>query len=86
MIDRDRTTNDVKNIINELLCICAWQIHACLAVSGMLVPLESHFSRQYAPFCLMDINLLESIRIDQGKRSFDVKKNVRSCRPKATIF
>jgi len=24
------------------------------------MPLESHFSRQYAPFCLMDINLLET--------------------------
>jgi hypothetical protein len=64
MIDRDRAANDVKKIIDELLCICAWQIHACLTVSDMMVPLESHFSRQYAPFCLTDINLLETIGTD----------------------
>jgi len=68
MIDRDRRINDVKKIIYELLCICAWQIHACLVLAGEMVPLESHFSRQYAPFCLMDINLLESIRIHKEKR------------------
>jgi len=33
-----------------------------------MVPLESHFSRQYAPFCLMDVNLLETIRTYQEKR------------------
>jgi len=27
---------------------------------AVMVPLESHFSRQYAPFCLMDTNLLET--------------------------
>jgi hypothetical protein len=72
MIDRDRAVDDVKKIIYELLCICAWQIHACLVLAGVVVvvPLESHFSRQYAPFCLMDINLLESIRIYQKKCFF----------------
>jgi hypothetical protein len=44
----------------------------------LLVPLESHFSRQYAPLCLMDINLLESISISQGKRCFFGSNNVKS--------
>ena len=70
MIDRDRTMDDVKKIIYELLCICAWQIHARLVPIARVMPLESHFSRQYTPFCLIDINLLEN----NQKR----KANVRS--------
>jgi hypothetical protein len=72
MIDRDRAVDDVKKIIYELLCIYAWQIHACLVLAGVMVPLESHFSRQYAPFCLMDVNLLETIRTYQEKHFFYV--------------
>ena len=60
MIDRDRAVDDVKKIIYELLCICAWQIHPCLVLIALVLPLESHFSRQDTPFCLMDINLLEN--------------------------
>jgi hypothetical protein len=69
MIDRDRAVDDVKKLIDELLCICTQQIHACLVLIAVMVPLESHFSRQYAPFCLMDINLLENDKNRLGKEN-----------------
>ena len=33
MIDRDRAVDDVEKIAYELLCVCAWQSHACLVVA-----------------------------------------------------
>ena len=78
MIDRDRAVDDVKkNNRRIIMYLCTELIHACLVLIAVMVPLESHFSRQYAPFCLMDINLLENDKyrihksqVNLNRRSF----------------